>query len=114
VFSSSWFSYLRLLPSFCLDVRYSHVHISLRLRLSAHPAGDIPFNISNYPGVIRATARQLPGWGASHNAADEPPTSPIDCSSVKGGCGAATAVTLVPYGMTDLRMAALPWISKSV
>eukprot|EP00959_Pyramimonas_sp_CCMP1952_P072555 1515902-Pyramimonas_sp.AAC.1 len=56
-------------------------------------------------------ARVLPKWtldAAAPLTADEPPPSPYDCTS--DACGVPRAVELVPYGATNLRMGALPWI----
>jgi hypothetical protein len=84
------------------------------LRFVASPGGpnkELPFNVSNYFAVIKASARALPGWIERVNAAEEPPASPVDCASVAGGCGDVTEVTLVPYGSTNLRMSGLPWFA---
>ena len=75
------------------------------------PNAELPFNISGYFATITASARQLPGWVEGTNAAEEPPRSPIECKTVKGGCGQETTVTLVPYGATNLRMSGLPWLA---
>lgn len=72
---------------------------------------ELPFNTSNYFAVIRVAVRDLPGWVERHNGADEPPPSPVNCSSIEGGCGARVFVNMVPYGSTNLRMAGLPWIT---
>ena len=71
--------------------------------------GAIPFNITGYPSVIHAQAKQLPGWTEAIGAAKEPPASPVDCGATAGGCGKAQTVLLVPHGATDLRIAGLPW-----
>ena len=83
------------------------------LQFVQNPAGPnqhLPFNVSNYFAVIRASAKALPGWVEKVNAAEEPPASPVNCATVEGGCGTETQVTLVPYGSTNLRMSGLPWI----
>ena len=82
------------------------------VRLVGAP-GAIPFNITNYPSVIKAKVVHLPGWVENNqSAANEPPSSPIDCKTVAGGCGPAPiTVLLVPHGATDLRIAGLPWIA---
>jgi len=83
------------------------------LEFVANPGGPnriLPFNITNYFAVIKASAKPLPGWVEKINAAPEPPASPIDCSSVEGGCGPEVKVTLVPYGSTNLRMSGFPWL----
>lgn len=67
----------------------------------------IPFNISNYFAWIQASARPVPSWNESANAANEPPASPINCTALN--CGDPVAVRMVPYGATNIRMSALPW-----
>lgn len=79
---------------------------------------SLPFALSKYFGVIRATGVPLPGWNVSKQAAEEPPPSPINCSSDKmtmntttrSRCGESTSLTLVPYGATNLRMSGFPWL----
>jgi len=74
----------------------------------------LPFNISNRSwGAIEAAGFVLPSWVERRNAADEPPPSPLNCSSLNLGCGKPIKVTMVPYGTTNLRMAGLPWVAKS-
>jgi len=57
--------------------------------------------------TITASARQIPAWGLQHGAAGPPPSSPA-CAT-PSACGTPFTVTLVPYGMTHLRMSVLPW-----
>ena len=73
--------------------------------------GAIPFNITNYPSVIKGKVRQLPGWTEDRQAAAEPPVSPLSCETVTGGCGEEKTVLFVPHGSTDLRMSGLPWVT---
>lgn len=85
--------------------------------LTFHPAAAgpnraLPFNTSKWFASISATARQLPAWKEETNAAAEPPTSPVDCASIAGGCSDEVVITLVPYGATNLRMSGLPWIAR--
>ena len=68
--------------------------------------GKLPFDISNFPAVIHAKARAVPGWTSRHSAADEPPPSPLESSQLSAS---ETEVLLVPYGASNLRMAGLPW-----
>lgn len=99
--------------------------LNLSSALSFHRNPDpfnesLPFALSKYFGVIRATGVPLPGWNVSKQAAEEPPPSPINCSSDKMTmnattrsqcqCGESTSLTLVPYGATNLRMSGFPWL----
>lgn len=89
------------------NVAISPALADLRFERLASP-GKLPFNTSRFPSVIHAKGRTVPGWLASHNAADEPPPSPLSGSQL----GAATTdVLLVPYGASNLRMAGLPWFT---
>ena len=58
--------------------------------------------------TLTGRGRLLPGWQLVNNSAATPPNSPVDCAA-PGTCGDEVAVTLVPYGTTLLRVAALPW-----
>jgi len=69
------------------------------------PDSKLPFG-HKYPSTIKVTARSLSSWNVTKQAADEPETSPVTCDSK---CGAATELTLVPYGATNLRISAYPW-----
>eukprot|EP00039_Didymoeca_costata_P021703 m.2809 g.2809 ORF g.2809 m.2809 type:complete len:948 (-) comp2595_c0_seq1:128-2971(-) len=69
-------------------------------------SADMPFSTTQFPNMIKATARRMPVWNESMQAANEPPSSPVDCAT----CGAEEQVELVPYGSTDIRMSALPWL----
>ena len=71
---------------------------------------SLPFGLSKFFGVIRASGVPVPGWNVSKQAAEEPPPSPIDCSRMQGGCGKSVPLTLVPYGATNLRMSGFPWL----
>jgi hypothetical protein len=70
--------------------------------------GKQPYAESTIPVIIHGTGRILPSWGLFNNSAAPPPASPVDCTPT-GSCGVPVPVTLVPYGSTLLRMAALPW-----
>ena len=73
----------------------------------AGPPGASPFATASQ--ALTGTGRVLPRWGMVNNSAAPPPQSPVDCSA-PGACGEHVAVTLVPFGTTLLRVAALPWI----
>lgn len=67
-----------------------------------------PFDHSAPPLQISAMARLLPSWGLALGSAAAPPASPA-CAGADAACGAPFPVTLVPFGMTHLRMSVLPW-----
>jgi hypothetical protein len=77
------------------------------------PAGV--FNASAPPMRIRAKGVALPRWRETYKAAAEPPPSPVDMAAhgAVGKAGEAVDVMLVPYGATELRMAAMPWAKPS-
>lgn len=84
----------------------------------AAPGAALSFSRSGAPGpapfagvtqVLRGRGRQVSAWALLNNSAAPPPQSPVDCSAA-GACGDPVDVTLVPYGATLLRVAALPWL----
>jgi hypothetical protein len=72
------------------------------------PVAGVGFNSSSPTLLVRASAIKLGEWRAALNAADEPPPSPMVRPE-----GAVEEVELVPYGATELRMGALPWVVAS-
>ena len=77
-------------------------------RATGASPGAQPFNATHTPSVVTVSVRPLESWTASQQAADEPPPSPIACDA--GGCGQAQQVQLIPYGLTELRISAFPWL----
>ena len=93
-------------------------NVALNIADPSQPGDSLTFNRSGPPGVspfasasqsLTGTGRLLPQWVMVNNSAASPPQSPVDCS-VAGTCGDEVPVTLVPFGSTLLRVAALPWI----
>jgi hypothetical protein len=82
---------------------------SAQLHTASGVVADLPFDISQHPYVIAVKAVRLHGWSMSNNAADEPPPSPVDCERWQCGSDVVTLL-LVPYGQTDLRITAFPWL----
>lgn len=71
-------------------------------------SGVVPWDTRGIRSVITATGCAVSDWKESCNAAAEPRSSPIE----KDICGKTTSLTLVPYGSTNLRMGALPWVGS--
>jgi hypothetical protein len=72
-----------------------------------------PFDDSGeYPFSIKVQAKQLAAWGYWEGSMITaiPPSSPINCTSIDGGCAAATEITLVPFGGTNIRLSVFPWM----
>ena len=70
----------------------------------------MPFDHHSFPGSVYATARLANDWteNSAVNATQEPPASPIKCDVAS--CSNEMPVTLVPYGSTNLRISAMPWL----
>lgn len=73
----------------------------------AGPPGPSPFG--SVTQTLTGVGVLLPGWVMFNNSAASPPPSPVDCGQA-GACGDRINITLVPYGTTLLRVAALPWL----
>lgn len=71
---------------------------------------SMPFDHHSFPGSVYATARLANDWtdNGGVNATDEPPASPMKCTA--DSCSNEMPVTLVPYGSTNLRISAMPWL----
>ena len=82
---------------------------SLTFERKPAPATGVGFNSSAPTLVVHASAIKLGEWHAALDAADEPPPSPM--AETKGA--EVVHVELVPYGATELRMSALPWVVPS-
>ena len=63
---------------------------------------------------IRVTGRRVSKWGfwRGSNITDVPPASPVECSA--NGCGDEEHLMLVPYGSTNIRISAFPWVNETM
>jgi hypothetical protein len=66
--------------------------------------GTSPFVTASAPMIARVKGRKLPGWTIENAAAQEPPQSPVTSDQP------IEDLTLVPYGLTDLRVTEFPWL----
>jgi hypothetical protein len=76
---------------------------------------DFAFDDSGaMPFSIRVTGRRVSTWGfwRGSNITDVPPTSPVECRS--NGCDDEEHLVLVPYGSTNIRISAFPWVNETM
>ena len=78
---------------------------SLEFTQVSRPSSPLPF--ARAPVTLTGRGRVLPDWTLVNNSAAVPPASPVDCTHTP--CGDEVPITLVPFGSTLLRIAALPW-----
>ena len=79
-------------------------HPEKSITFETKPVGPMPFSPEGAPVVARARGIRLPGWTLEKNAAAPPPT--VDLNKLTNP--AIEAITLIPYGCTDLRVTEFP------
>jgi hypothetical protein len=67
--------------------------------------GPAPFSTEGAPVTIKVKGRRVPGWGLARGAAAPPPRSPVASDEP------LEALTLIPYGCTDLRLTEFPTLA---
>jgi hypothetical protein len=87
---------------------------ALKLDDDEHPEQDLefvysglqsnlaPFSIAGSPSMIKAKGQILPEWQLNLGSAAAPPTSPVTSNE------SMEAITLLPFGATDLRIGEIP------
>ena len=70
------------------------------------PVGPMPFSPRGAPVIAKVKGRRLPSWGLEQGAAAPPPSSPVKSSEP------LEALTLIPYGCTDLRITEFPTLTS--
>jgi hypothetical protein len=72
------------------------------VRVTRQEVGDCPFSPEGAPLRATVKGRRVPAWGLKKNAAAPPPPSPVSSTEP------LEALTLIPYGCTNLRVTEFP------
>ena len=83
-------------------------HPERSVQFEERPVGDCPFSPDGAPVWATAQGRLLPMWVLEHNAAGPLPDSPAESDAP------LEALTLIPYGCTNLRVTEFPVLSSTL
>jgi hypothetical protein len=75
------------------------------VKVEMRKIGPMPFKQEDAPVVLKVQGRQIPEWTLADNSAGETPKSPIQSTQP------VTALELIPYGCTRLRMTEFPVVN---
>lgn len=98
--SGDWEFYPTETWNYAIDVDTSNPETSVALATSS--PGEVPFSPEDPPVELSVEGRRVPAWRLEDNWAGEIPHSPT-CSN-----HSEEALTLVPYGSTNLRVTEFP------
>ena len=86
---------------------------ALSVQRTSDRAPTTPFDPAAPPLTISVAAKLVPEWKALGSVTDPPPPSPLPCNGTGAAAcsGVATTLQLVPFGSTQIRIAAFPWIA---
>jgi uncharacterized protein len=101
---ADWEVYPKSLWNYALQIDQNDLEQSVRFLNRGVVAA--PFSPEGAPVVAKIKGRRLPGWGLEKGAAAPPPRSPVSSAEP------LEALTLIPYGCTDLRITEFPTLAS--
>jgi hypothetical protein len=76
------------------------------IQVTEHPVGALPFSPDGAPISLTVQGRRLPEWGRNGGCAADAPPSPVRSTEP------LEALTLIPYGCTNLRITEFPVLAR--